>query len=294
MDNKVCVAIITYNIDGKIIEVVNSIIEQVDTVVIIDNASKMGTVNLLIALSENKKVNVIFNKENFGIARALNQGVEFAKQNRCNWILTLDHDSVSQKNMVKNMFQCINGYKNEEKIGILTPRIYEVNKHDFISKKGYEKDKYIKVKDCIQSGSLIRLSIFDKIGYLNEDLFVYYVDYDFCRRLVKAKYDIVQCNNVTLLHEEGYKVPKRIFGIKVFYNNYSSQVLYYIARNTIYMCKTYSIMYIKRAIKDFVFILLFDDKRKERLSYFFKGIHDGLLNRYGRLEITLKTLETLE
>ncbi|MCB2295323.1 glycosyltransferase family 2 protein [Clostridium algoriphilum] len=286
MENKVCAAIITYNIDEKIIEVVNSIIEQIDTIVIVDNASKKETIDILIKLNENKKVNIIFNKENCGIAKALNQGVEFAKENKCDWILTLDHDSVAEQDMIKNMLSCEKDYKNKDNIGILTPRIFETHKQDFISKKGYEDSKYIKVKDCIQSGSLIKVSVFDTIGYFKEELFIYHVDYDFCQRLLKAKYDIVQCNNVTLLHEEGYKIAKKLLGIKVFYNNYSSPVVYYITRNTIYMCKTYSVIYIKRVIKDFLFILLFDNKRKERLSYFFKGIHDGIYNKYGKLKTT--------
>lgn len=285
MKTKVCVAIITYNINAKIVEVLNSIIDQVDAVVIIDNGSESETINLLINLNEDEKVNVIFNQENCGIAKALNQGVEFAKANNCDWILTLDHDSVSEKDMVKNMLACTQDYEDKDSIGILTPRIFEINKQDFISKKGYETYKYIKVKDCIQSGSLINLSVFDKIGYLNEALFIYHVDYDFCQRLIKAKYHIVQCNNVTLYHQEGYKIPKKLLGRKVFYNNYSSPVVYYITRNTIYMCKTYSVFYIKRVIKDFLFILLFDNKRKERLFYFFKGIHDGLFNKYGKLKI---------
>lgn len=285
MKDKVCALIITYNIDEKLIEVTNSIINQVESLVIVDNGSKPQTIKLLKELNENPIVNVIFNEENCGIAKALNQGVELAKKNKCDWVLTLDHDSVCGKDMVKDMLSCAAEYKTKENIGILTPRIFETHKQDFISKKGHEDYKYIKVKDCIQSGSLIKLNVFDKIGYFNEELFIYHVDFDFCQRLLKAKYDIVQCNNVTLYHEEGYKIPKKLLGRKVFYNNYSSPAVYYITRNTIYMCRTYNIIYIKRVIKDFLFIVLFDKKRKERLSYFLKGIHDGLLNKYGELKI---------
>lgn len=286
MKNKVCALIITYNIDEKIKEVANSIINQVELLVIVDNASKPQTITILEELNKNPIVNVIFNKENCGIAKALNQGVEFAKENKCDWILTLDHDSVCEKNMIENMLSCADDYTNKANIGILTPRIFETHKQDFISKKGYEDHKYVKVKDCIQSGSLFKLDLFDKIGNFNENLFIYHVDFDFCQRLLKANYDIVQCNNVTLFHEEGYKIPKKILGRKVFYNNYSSPAIYYITRNTIYMCKTYSVIYIKRIIKDFLFIALFDKNRKERLSYYFKGIRDGLFNKYGKLETT--------
>ena len=47
MKNKVCASIITYNIDEKIVEVVNSIINQVERLVIVDNASNLQTIKLL-------------------------------------------------------------------------------------------------------------------------------------------------------------------------------------------------------------------------------------------------------
>lgn len=284
MNNKVCALIITYNIDEKIIEVVNSIVNQVGLLVIVDNASNLQTIKLLERLNRNLKVKVIFNKKNYGIAKALNQGINFIKENKYEWVLTLDHDSVCEKDMIKNMLSILSECDNKDNIGILTPKIFEIRKQNFISKRKHENCRYIKVKDCIQSGSLIKLKVFDNIGYFNEDLFIYHVDFDFCQRLLKANYGIVQCNNVTLHHEEGYKVTKRFLGKKIFYNNYSSLAVYYITRNTIYMSKTYNVIYIKRIVKDFVFITLFDQKRKERLLYFFKGLHDGILNKYGKLE----------
>ena len=284
MKKSVCACIITYNIDEKINEVVNSIINQVDLVVIVDNASKSDTLEILKKLNENDKVHIIFNKVNNGIAIALNQGIKVAKDKKMEWIMTLDHDSICDENMVKNMFEVNNIYSNEEKVAILAPQVFEMHKQDFISNKN-NSDYYTEVKECIQSGSLFKISVFDKIGYFNEDLFIYHVDYDFCERVLKAGYKIIQCNNTILYHEEGYKIPKRFLGIKTFYNNYSSVAIYYITRNTIYMAQKYSILYLKRIVKDFVYITLYDKQRKERLLYWKKGVIDGLSKKYGRLEV---------
>lgn len=284
MKKNVCACIITYNIDEKINEVVNSIINQVDLVVIVDNASKSDTLEILKKLNENDKVHIIFNKVNNGIAIALNQGIKVAKDKKMEWIMTLDHDSICDENMVKNMFEVNNIYSNEEKVAILAPQVFEMHKQDFISNKN-NSDYYTEVKECIQSGSLFKISVFDKIGYFNEDLFIYHVDYDFCERVLKAGYKIIQCNNTILYHEEGYKIPKRFLGIKTFYNNYSSVAIYYITRNTIYMAQKYSILYLKRIVKDFVYITLYDKQRKERLLYWKKGVIDGLSKKYGRLEV---------
>lgn len=284
MSNKVCASIITYNVDEKIIEVVNSIIDQVEYVVIVDNASNDKTIEILKEIDKSKKVEVIFNKSNNGIAKALNQSIEIAKNKKMNWILTLDHDSICNEEMIKNMFLVNKKYNEKNAIGILAPRVFEINKKDFISNKNTD-NYYTEVKECIQSGSLFNMDVFDKIGCFNEDLFIYHVDFDYCERVIKAGYKILQCNNTILYHEEGYKIAKKFLWMDTFYNNYSSLAIYYITRNTVYMAQNYSIFYLKRILKDFIFILLYDNKRKERLSYWKKGLLDGILKRYGKLEI---------
>lgn len=284
MKNKICAIIITYNIDKKIVEVINAIINQIETIIIVDNASNDKTIKILKELSCNEKVNVIFNNENVGIATALNQGIKFAENNNCNWVLTLDHDSICGKDMIHNMMLCANTYNQYESIGMLAPKAFDVNKKEFISKKNKNNAEYIEIKDCIQSGSLIKVDVFKKIGYFNEELFIYHVDFDFCQRMLKAEFRILQCNNSILYHEEGYKVPKNILWKTFYYNNYSSYAIYYITRNTIYMCKKYNIIYIKRIVKDFVHILLFDKKRYEKISYWARGIKDAVLNNYGKLK----------
>lgn len=284
MSNKVCASIITYNVDEKIIEVVSSIIDQVEYVVIVDNASNDKTIEILKEIDKSKKVEVIFNKSNYGIAKALNQSIEIAKNKKMNWILTLDHDSICNEEMIKNMLLVNKKYNDQNTIGILAPKVFEMNKKDFISNKNTE-NYYTEVKECIQSGSLFNMDVFDKIGCFNEDLFIYHVDFDYCERVIKAGYKILQCNNTILYHEEGYKIAKKFLGIDTFYNNYSSLAIYYITRNTVYMAQKYSIFYLKRILKDFIFILLYDNKRKERLSYWKKGLLDGILKRYGKLEI---------
>lgn len=283
MKNKVCAAIITYNIDEKIIEVVNSIIEQVECVLIIDNNSKNETISILKRLEKDSRIELILNSTNEGIAKALNQGIKVAKLKNMEWLLTLDHDSICDKNMVENMIDVELKYKDKSKIAILTPKVFDINKQKFISSKHFKENDCIPVKDCIQSGAIFKMGVFDKIGKFNEDLFIYHVDFEFCERVIKAGFKILQCNNVTLYHEEGYKIEKNFFGIKTYYNNYSSIAIYYITRNTIYMAKNYSIFYIKRIIKDFVYILLFDKERFNRLKYWKKGILDAFSNRFGKL-----------
>lgn len=283
MNDKVCACIITYNIDEKINEVINSIINQVGYVVIVDNASNDKTIEILNNINNFKNIHIIFNKTNNGIAKALNQGLEIAKINGMEWLITLDHDSICNEEIIDGMLMINEKYLSNYKIAILAPQVYEVQKKDFISNKNNKED-YTEVKECIQSGSLFKIEAFDNIGYFNEDLFIYHVDFEFCERALEKGYKIIQCNNTILYHEEGYKIEKRLLGKKTFYNNYSSTAIYYITRNTVYMAQTYGVFYLKRIIKDFVYILLFDNQRKQRLLYWKKGLIDGIFKKYGKIE----------
>lgn len=283
MKNKVCASIITYNIDEKIIDVVNSIKNQVDYVVIIDNASNEKTVSILRQLENKDNINLILNTKNNGIAKALNQGLEFARNMNVEWLLTLDHDSICDEQMIKNMLNTKDRCFDSNEIAIVAPKVFEINKQDFISKRHKENEIYTYVKDCIQSGAMFKVNVFNEIGNFNEHLFIYHVDYEFCERVLKNNYRIIQCNNTILVHEEGYKIPKKFLGVKTFYNNYSSSAIYYITRNTVYMSKNYNIFYCKRIIKDFIYILAYDEKKVERISYWIRGLIDGIYGKLGKL-----------
>lgn len=285
MNDKVCATIVTYNTGNKIIEVIDAIVSQVDKVVIIDNNSDDYTLNILDNISNNCKVNIIYNKENLGIAKALNQGIEYAKINNFKWVFTLDHDSICEEFIIEKMLEAYNLSSEKEIIGIVVPRIFDINKQDYIDKyRKSSKNSEVFVKDAIQSGSLIKLQIFNKVGMFNEKLFIYHVDYDFCERVIRSGYKILKNENATLFHEEGNKLRKNFFGFSFFYNNYNKIAIYYITRNTIFMCKNYSVKYSKRIIKDIISILLFDEEKYEKLKYLFCGINDARKLNYGKLE----------
>ena len=50
------------------------------------------------------------------------------------------------------------------------------------------------------------------------------------------------------------------------------------------MIKNYDKAYINRLLKDFIKILIFDNKRSFKMKFFMKGIVHGIFNRYGKLE----------
>jgi rhamnosyltransferase len=98
---KLAAIIVTYNpkID-RFKDVINSIVNQVDFIIIVDNGSKnINDIKEICSIKSN--IEIIENDINYGIGKALNIGIEKLKNNY-DWILTLDQDSVILVN-IKNV-----------------------------------------------------------------------------------------------------------------------------------------------------------------------------------------------
>ena len=102
-ESNICAIIVTFNIGKGLFKCFESIKHQVDEVVIVDNNSNAETIQVLNEFEKLSDVNIIYNKENRGIAAALNQGVKYAIENNYDWVITLDHDSEATENMIKKM-----------------------------------------------------------------------------------------------------------------------------------------------------------------------------------------------
>ena len=273
--------IVTYNTGENIRNVIKSLEKQVSQIIIVDNGSDEKTKNILNTFLNKGSIDIIYNEDNYGIAKALNIGVNKALEYKSDWILTLDHDSILDKNMISDMLNLYNRLSSEEKnkIGILAPEIIDtsINKSYYYVEGNLE---YNKVKHVIQSGALIKSNVFSDIGYFKEKLFIYFVDLEFCYELLNNGYDILMIKGATLFHQEGQKEKRKVFGLRITYDNYSNNAIYYISRNAVYMFKKYrKSEFVKRIIYDFIKILLVEPIK---VKYVFIGVKDGIIGKYGK------------
>lgn len=277
---KIGCVIVTYNIGKDIIKTYEAIKEQVEKIIFVDNNSDDITkISIEKICKDNKECLAIFNDNNYGIAEALNLGIKELLKEKFDFILTLDQDSIAEENMIKKMLMCYDSLKLKYNIGIISPAIYDINKRDFLV--NVNNQEYEIINEPIQSGSLIRTELFDTIGYYNNDLFIYYVDTDFCYKALQYGYKCIQCNTTILKHEEGKKSIHKVFGKNIFYNNYSNFAIYYRARNNICMMYKYRNMFTSkdRVLKDLIKIVLFDKNKYLSVYIHLKGILDGIKSR---------------
>ena len=223
--------IVLFNPDIKRLkENIDAVIIQCTHLYLVDNGSgNVDEVKGLLNQYNQSKISILWNRENQGIAKALNQLTSAAQKEGFDWILTLDQDSVVPSNIVGEFEK----YINNSSVGILCPIICDRNKDEEIK----INEDCTEIDECITSGSLLNIRAWSEIGGFDERMFIDGVDFDICYRLRQRGYKIYCIHSVVLLHELGHIEYHRFLFWKVLVKNHSAFRKYYIARNIIYTAK---------------------------------------------------------
>ncbi|WP_270670589.1 glycosyltransferase family 2 protein [Paraclostridium bifermentans] len=285
---KILAAIVTYNPDlERLQKNINAIEPQVEHLIIVDNGSK--NINLISRIKGECKIKIdlIENKENIGIASALNQALDYAYKNNFDWILTLDQDSICDINMISEMKSQYEKEDNKN-IALIAPNILDEN----ITLKPQDIKEGIEYTGpVITSGSLTKTNIAKNIGGFVDKLFIDQVDFDFCLRLKDSGADILKVNRAIIYHQLGEILEHKLFGKTITTTNHSPIRRYYYYRNLIYMYehhkenhKEWINLEIKHAIKNIPRIILFEKNKTDQIKSITKGILDAKKGKYGQFK----------
>ena len=264
---KICAGMVTFNPDKEIlISNIASIIDKVDAVIVHDNGST--NIKMIDELCKQNEVILLKNSKNQGIARALNQLCQYAIDNDFSWIITLDQDSITEDNLIKELTRYVSN-----DVAILAPNVIYRHNEKFADeiKKGIREEQWV-----ITSASLTNLNVWRKIGGFDENLFIDGVDRDFCIRANQAGYKVLKDYNVSIWHDLGNLKCRKMFGRTIYVTNHSPKRKYYMVRNAIYLDKKLELntskLYI---IKILIKTLLYEDDRIKKIKDIKKGISDG-------------------
>ena len=276
--------IVLFNPDIKRLkENIDAVIIQCTHLYLVDNGSgNVDEVKGLLNQYNQSKISILWNRENQGIAKALNQLTSAAQKEGFDWILTLDQDSVVPSNIVGEFEK----YINNSSVGILCPIICDRNKDEEIK----INEDCTEIDECITSGSLLNIKAWSEIGGFDERMFIDGVDFDICYRLRQRGYKIYCIHSVVLLHELGHIEYHRFLFWKVLVKNHSAFRKYYIARNIIYVAKKrksvlLAIKGILQEVKLLGIVLLYETDKKSKSISIIKGIRDGAMLNTKRKEL---------
>lgn len=288
MIGKVCAVIVTYNPGKDIIVNVEEVHKYADQIVIVDNGTSEEKFDF-DNVPWPEKVKIIKNDYNLGIATALNMGVRFAFENFFDWVLTLDQDTFLSKTSFDKMVNAYDSYESKNEVGLLAPVHYDKGTGFQSRYLRYLKEPYAQSNIVMSSGCLIPKATFEKVGYYDDDLFIEYVDHDFCLRIKKQKLKVFLVKDAVMAHSLGnVKVHRLFWKIFFFSHNYLPVRRYYRARNRTVLYRRHWGVWIihdlEFFLKDLVKILLVEDCKWAKIKATADGFIDGLLGRLGSFD----------
>ena len=279
--SKIAAVVILYNPELSILENIKSYIDQVEKLYVVDN-SEASNESLIQEIKSLSKIEYAPNKYNIGIAAALNIGARKAIEEGFDYLLTMDQDSETPPRMVANLLNC---FSEDSKIALVSPLIKHQTGRNIIQSTEKVCEQ---VYSAWTSGSLLDLDIFKLSGGFKEELFIDYVDHEYCLRLNRMGYKIFRCNKTILKHNLGKIEEIDLIFRKVYPTNHSAVRLYYRARNRFYVKKIYKNNIPgffkhddKEFWKTFLKAVLFEEKRLRKIKFFLKGYQDYRKNIFG-------------
>jgi len=179
-------------------------------VIIIDNGSDDGSSSFIA--NNYPEFTLIVNEKNMGFAAAVNQGI---KTSNTDFTLLLNNDVVLEKNCISSLLECI---MKDEKIFAVASKMVQYHNRNLIDDAGDEytllgytqKIGNNKSTELYQSereifsacagAALYRKSIFEDIGYFDENFFAYMEDVDISYRARINGYKCLYCPKAVVYH----------------------------------------------------------------------------------------------
>ncbi len=240
MDPKVVMIVLNWNRASDTIECVRSLEHLAYSnveIVIVDNASIDGSGKVLEATFPRLKV--MRNSENLGYAEGNNVGIRYALERDAAYVLLLNNDTVVDKALVSDLVEAM---ERDPRVGVVAPTIYDYSEPSKIWFAGAsidwstgqsphiglgEHDRgqcagVLDVDRVTGCAMLVKRAVFERIGLLDPDFFLYYEDVDFCVRAGRAGYRIACVRSAKVWHKESSSTGAR---------DLSDLHLYYETRN---------------------------------------------------------------
>jgi len=199
-------------------------------IIIVDNA---GNISLEKKIKEKYEIYKYFlNKKNYGFSKAANKAI---KECDTEYILNLQADCLISN---EEILKLLKSHKKYENCFITSPTFY--NKDSKLSYNAgvlpeKNNERYILNLEgdvCVETvlGSTILFKKKDilELGLFDENFFLYYVDFELCRRIIKNKKTIIQIFDAKVQHEHGQiKVKNALKRIFIRNYNFTFDELYY-------------------------------------------------------------------
>jgi rhamnosyltransferase len=280
---RVAAVVTTFNGGESIRPNLERIAAQVHVVVVVDDSGDSArTTDVDYAWIKNAVI--LRNECNLGIAAALNRGVAHAGLLGCDWVITLDDDTLVSTSYIDDVLNFAR-MGTPPSIGLIA-----CSREDGESLPGPDGAGFRIKRTLITSGSVFDIKVFNEIGGFDESLFIDLVDFDFCTRLRESGRILVLLNKVGMAHKVGNSRVARFLGLTVLVYNHAPFRLYYQMRNVFFFARKHwafdpllSSYLLLDVFRLPLKALFYEREKRARFFYLAHGLLDGLRGRAGRL-----------
>jgi rhamnosyltransferase len=288
-EGDVCAIAVTYHPDTGFADRIGRIARQVGAVVIVDNGSSEVETHMLRELATTPSVTLHLNRDNLGVASALNIGIQHAIARGYTWALLLDQDSCANEDMVQELLAARNAYPNHEKLAVIGSGFRDVNKETPADGQHPAPTLWEEVNNVITSGSLIPLSAHAVVGPFREEFFIDHVDLEYCSRARAKGLRIIKTRKPLMSHAIGAYTQHRWLWKKKWTTNHSPDRRYYFSRNDTVMLREYGnyplglwrLKSFRRCFRLCKRIALYEDSKAAKIIAVAQGWWDGVHGNMG-------------
>lgn len=288
--------IVTYQPDLDLLGAqLGSLVRQVTNVVLVDNNSAQDLA--IWNVRRNPAATAIISLgENRGIAAAQNAGIEWAGNRGAEFVLLMDQDSIPAPDMVEKLVSAISEKSSPAAVGSRYVDELQNNASPFTQIRGLrllrssctsKEAPVVPVDYLIASGCLIPMSVLNEVGVMREDLFIDYVDIEWCLRARHHGFQSYGVCSAHMRHSLGGD-PIKFFGKNIPLHNPLRH--YYQFRNAVLLYKepwiplNWKVADGWRLCRRYVFYALFAKPRMAYWRLMTLGILHGLAGRTGKFE----------
>jgi len=285
---QICAVMVVYNPDSTLEQNIRALLDEVARLVVVDNCSEPSARSRIAALAATCKFDVIWSKENIGLAAGLNTGIRCALANeQYQWIATFDQDSKVAPGFSETMLASYAACPFRGKVALVAP-CHFLSSEPSVQTPFKDGPQFREVPVALQSGSFFNSSAFKDVGKFDESFFIDYVDFEFCLRLRKSGLRMIEATHALIYHRVGTPTSHKFFSITCTVFNHTPLRRYYAARNRLRVYRRYlssDPRWIGHDIwswfKEIVKLVFFERNRLEKLAYIVRGIWDALRGRSG-------------
>jgi rhamnopyranosyl-N-acetylglucosaminyl-diphospho-decaprenol beta-1,3/1,4-galactofuranosyltransferase len=268
--------------------------------IVVDNASTDGTINLLN--EQYPSVKIIRLATNEGVSGGYSAGLEYALGRNYDWVWMLDQDSRPLPSTVEKLLAAAESFPDRDKLGLIAPLAIDaatgVPYSLFLWREGQVAlsampggNTLTLVDMVISSGSLIRGEAVRKAGLPRNDFFIDFVDYEHCLRLRRNGFLIAVVNQCIMPHTIGQPRSVKFLGKQMSWITHRPWRDYYKVRNRAFVVwhqvpsLRAKAFVMRQFLTQMIGSLLFDPEKVRRINFMLRGLRDGIR---GRLGITVR------